>query len=386
MDPLAGLSVETFLKDYWQKKPLLIRKGLSGVDRLVEPNELAGLALEETVESRIIIEHSPTDWELKHGPFQDTAFQDLPQTHWTLLIQALDHHVPEVADLLDYFNFLPSWRVDDIMASYAAPGGSVGPHYDYYDVFLVQAQGQRHWQIGQQCDDNTPLLPNPDVRILSQFECQQEYTLNPGDILYLPPGVAHHGVAVGNCMTLSVGFRADTEQELLSEYCHFLEQQIDSSRRYQDPELQTQTNPGWISDKAVDRISAILQRQVNDKSSVKHWLGEFLSQTKYLDEPAPPQTLFTEQEIKILLAQPGHFRRDEASRFLYTGDAHRPSQFFVNGTRVPFGDTARPLILHLCEQRQYPSSQLTQLTQTPEEHQLLAHLLNIGALYLPDAD
>lgn len=386
MDPLAGLSIGTFLKEYWQKKPLLIREGLSGVDDLIEPDELAGLALEDAVESRIMVERSPTNWEVLRGPFQEDTFKNLPQTHWTLLIQALDHHIPAVADILDFFDFLPSWRVDDIMASYAPPGGSVGPHYDYYDVFLVQAQGQRHWQIGQLCDDTTPLLDNPDVRILSQFECCEEYTLNPGDILYLPPGVAHHGVAVDNCMTLSVGFRADTEQELLSEYCHFLEQKLDGSLRYQDPELEPQTNPGWISEPAIDRVSHILQKQVSDRDNIRQWLGEYLSQTKYLDDPKPPQSIYTENDVQDLLAQQQPMRRDESSRFLYTGQAHQPSQFFVNGSALPAQESAIPLILYLCGQRQFPSSELAQLAKNPRELQLLAHLLNTGALYLPDDD
>ena len=384
IDVLAGLSVDVFLDEYWQKKPLLIRNALPGVETLLEPEELAGLALEEAVESRLILERSPVDWELRHGPFDEKTFKNLPKTHWSLLIQALEHNIPAVADLLDHFNFIPSWRIDDIMASYAPTGGSVGPHYDYYDVFLIQAHGQRRWQIGDQCDDDTPIVPNLPLKILLQFEARQEHILYPGDMLYLPPGQAHHGVAVNDCMTFSVGFRAATEQELLSEFSHFLTQQGSTERRFQDGNLKPQSNPGWLSDNAIDRFSQILTQLVSNRENVETWLGEFLSQTKYLHSPEPPEGEYTEFEVQDLLAQQLSMRREESSRFIFTGEARHPTQFFVNGHQIPVAPLTPPLICYLCKVRHYDPSNLSLLCESPANLRLLVQLLNMGVLYFED--
>ena len=209
---LGGRSAELFLSEYWQRQPMLVRGAFVDIENIIEPEELAGFSLDDTVESRIILERSPVDWELRHGPFNQKTFKNLPKTHWTLLVQALDHQVPAISDLLEAFNFIPNWRIDDVMASFAPKGGSVGPHYDFYDVFLIQAHGQRRWQVGQTCTEETAIVPNLPVRILQEFQPEQEWVLNPGDMLYLPPGIAHYGVAENECITLSVGFRAPSEQ------------------------------------------------------------------------------------------------------------------------------------------------------------------------------
>ncbi len=167
---LGGISAREFLRDYWQKKPLLIRQAIPSFESPVSPDELAGLSLEEEVESRMVIEHGDSPWELRRGPFGEDTYQDLPERNWTLLVQAVDQLVPEVADLIEHFRFLPNWRIDDVMISFAAPGGGVGPHYDNYDVFLLQAQGQRRWRVGQMCDSDSPLLPHADLRILADFQ------------------------------------------------------------------------------------------------------------------------------------------------------------------------------------------------------------------------
>ena len=189
LDVLGGISAEHFLKEYWQKKPLLIRQAFPGFLCPVSPDELAGLALEESVESRLIQEQQgEAHWVLENGPFEESRFGQLPATHWTLLIQQLDAWHEEINALKQHFSFIPNWRIDDIMASYAPQGGSVGPHYDQYDVFLLQAHGHRHWQIGQMCDEHSPQLEGTPLRILKAFEAQADWVLAPGDMLYLPPG------------------------------------------------------------------------------------------------------------------------------------------------------------------------------------------------------
>ena len=202
---LGTLSEERFLSDYWQQKPLLIRGAWPNFQAPIDADELAGLALEDEVESRLII---GSDYAVEQGPFAEERFASLPAREWTLLVQAVDLWVPEVAEMLRRFSFLPRWRIDDIMVSYATDGGGVGPHFDDYDVFLLQGSGQRRWQIGDYCDANSALSEHSQLKILDAFDAQQDWLLNPGDMLYLPPRLAHCGVAVGECCTYSVGFRA----------------------------------------------------------------------------------------------------------------------------------------------------------------------------------
>ena len=240
---LGGITAREFLRDYWQKKPLLIRQAIPDFESPIDADELAGLALEEEVESRLVIEHGERPWELRRGPFAEDAFGALPEREWTLLVQAVDQFVPEVAELLEQFRFLPSWRIDDVMISFAAPGGSVGPHFDNYDVFLLQAQGKRNWKIGQMCNSESPLLQHADLRILAEFEESAEWVLEPGDMLYLPPRLAHFGIAEDDCMTYSVGFRAPSAAEVLTHFTDFLAQYLTDEERYTDADAQPVSDP-----------------------------------------------------------------------------------------------------------------------------------------------
>ena len=199
---LGQTSASEFLQQYWQKRPLLIRDALPEYESPISQDELAGLSLETEVASRIV-EESGADgpWSVQHGPFEEDDFQDMPEKDWTLLVQGVDLWVPEVKELLKRFDFLPAWRLDDIMISYACEGGSVGPHFDQYDVFLLQVEGQRCWQVGEECGAGTPLLEGAELQIIEDFQPVQEWVLNPGDMLYLPPGVGHWGVAESECLT-----------------------------------------------------------------------------------------------------------------------------------------------------------------------------------------
>lgn len=202
------LDLEIFLNEYWQKKPFLIRNPWGAWSNPLEPAELAGLACEESVEARIVTQRNGR-WAVEHGPFTEARFGQPDAGPWTLLVQAVDHHVPDVAALIDPFRFMPNWRIDDVMVSYATDGGGVGPHFDQYDVFLIQGAGQRRWRVGGSCDQATALLPHDDLGLMEEFEATDEWTLNPGDILYVPPRIAHEGTAIGDdCMTYSIGFRA----------------------------------------------------------------------------------------------------------------------------------------------------------------------------------
>ena len=278
---LGGITAREFLRDYWQKKPLLIRQAIPDFESPIDADELAGLALEEEVESRLVIEHGERPWELRRGPFAEDAFSTLPEREWTLLVQAVDQFVPEVAELLEQFRFLPSWRIDDVMISFAAPGGSVGPHFDNYDVFLLRAQGKRNWKIGQMCSSESPLLQHADLRILAEFEESAEWVLEPGDMLYLPPRLAHFGIAEDDCMTYSVGFRAPSAAEVLTHFTDFLAQYLTDEERYTDADAQPVSDPHQIQSDALDRLKSLLAEHMSDERMLLTWFGQFMTEPRY---------------------------------------------------------------------------------------------------------
>ncbi len=286
---LGGISAREFLRDYWQKKPLLIRQAIPSFESPISPDELAGLSLEDEVESRLVIEHGDSPWELRRGPFGDDTYQNLPERDWTLLVQAVDQLVPEVAELIEHFRFLPNWRIDDVMVSFAAPGGGVGPHFDNYDVFLLQAHGQRRWRIGQVCDGESPILPHAELRILSEFHQTEEWVLEPGDMLYLPPKLAHYGTAEDACMTYSLGFRAPSAAEVLTHFTDFLAQFLPDEERYSDADLTPAEDPYQIQSDALDRLRAMLTEHMGDERLLLTWFGQFMTEPRYPERVAGPE-------------------------------------------------------------------------------------------------
>lgn len=424
-DFLGGLTPETFLRDYWQKKPLLVRNAFPDIASLLGPDELAGLALESSaaefeddvledkdeveeelddgyefensgVESRIIRskvdDNGNTRWTLDHGPFTEAQLKALPDKDWTLLVQAVDMYQQDVASLLDVFSFIPRWRMDDVMISLAAPGGSVGPHYDRYDVFLIQGIGQRHWQIGQQCSAESPLIKHPDLRILTDMDIEQEWTLNPGDMLYLPPLVAHHGVAIDNCMTYSVGFRAPGIEDLFDKLTHHVTDKYQHDGRYTDPELSPQKNSGWLSDQAVAKVQALMMARIQDSNQLRDWLAQVVTEPKYAvdyeDMDADEQAELSPKALLQLLAQDPALLRDEYSRYVYTGQENQAEKFYINGNEIPLPDKnlkeAQQLVIYLCNNRYYHSETL----RTYFKHQALCEwfisLLQKGYFYIQE--
>jgi len=273
-----GMTTDQFLAEYWQKKPLLIPAAIPNFKPPIDGNELAGMSLEQEVESRLVI---GPDWSVEHGPFDVDRFKLLPESDWTLLIQAVDLWVPEVAELLNYFDFLPSWRVDDIMVSYAEDGGNVGPHFDHYDVFLLQGEGKRRWQIGGECNEDDLAESTDRLKLLNKFTVFDEWVLNPGDILYLPPKIAHHGIAQGACTTFSVGFRAPAATEMLDDLATELLSRDIKATHLADPPLTSNRANQPISSDYIEKIRSLLLETLDDDQLLGEWFAQFMSQPKY---------------------------------------------------------------------------------------------------------
>ncbi|PJK08106.1 transcriptional regulator [Lysobacteraceae bacterium NML120232] len=286
---LLGMSAEAFLRDYWQKKPLLIRNAFPAFQSPLQPEDLAGLACEEGSLARIVRHDWQADtWQVENGPFPEEKFPDMPHQNWTLLVQDVDKWDADVAALLTHFDFLPRWRIDDIMISFAAPGGSVGAHIDQYDVFLLQAQGHRRWQIDTRANPDETWRDDVPLRLLKNFNPNQDWVLAPGDMLYLPPGVPHHGVAEDACLTISVGLRAPSSAELLDHYAQTLAFDADERIRYADPDLAKPQDPNEIDDAALDRALAALARlQLHERDQLGEWFGRFISAYRVAEGQAP---------------------------------------------------------------------------------------------------
>lgn len=343
---LGGITVEVFLREYWQKKPLLIRQAIPGFQGLLSPEELAGLACEEGVQSRLI-EQRGSEWALEHGPIDEDRFGELPEKNWTLLLQELNHHLPEATELLQRFDFIPYARLDDLMVSYAPDGGGVGPHFDSYDVFLLQGQGKRLWRISQQ--QNLALVEGVPLRILKHFETEQEFVLEAGDMLYLPPHVAHWGIAVGDCMTYSIGFRAPSTQELATQFLVYLQDRINISGMYADPDLTLQQHPAEIGQAMTARVAAMLAQISWQESDIADFLAQYLSEPKSHVVFEPPRAMSLVAFHKKLQKQ--GVALDGKSQLLFHG-----ARFFINGEMIEARSAELAVLQQLANRRRLPAA------------------------------
>ena len=312
-----GMPVEKFLATYWQKRPLLIR-GMLGADFAspITPNDLAGLACEPYSLARLVTHDAKLDrWALECGPFEESRFAKVPKTHWTLLVQDVDKWDRDVAALLEHVAFLPRWRVDDIMISYAVEGGGVGAHIDQYDVFLIQGLGQRRWKID--VDPNAPKDFRPDVELkqLQQFTPSHDWVLSPGDVLYLPPGVPHDGVALDECMTLSIGMRAPSEAELLVELSDQVAETLDEADRYSDPELQARNDVFAVDASDVGRVRRALSRFLQlDDDALGREFARFITRYRNAQTPAPRPRALTAAQFDARIAKGAALARHPFAR------------------------------------------------------------------------
>jgi len=374
----SGFDSAAFLRETWQQRPLLIRNPWNEWRNPIEPDELAGLACEEYVESRLIT-RTREAWTLEHGPLPESRFGRLGRLPWTLLVQAVDHHVPDVAVLLEAFRFMPNWRLDDVMVSYAVDGGGVGPHFDNYDVFLVQGLGRRRWRVGEVCDRDTPLLPHDDLRLLARFEPAGEWILEPGDILYVPPRLAHDGVALGDgCMTYSIGFRAPARAELIAGWCESLVAGLDDDDRYADPNPPAQGNPGEILPRALADLHALVTEKLLDREAFADWFGRYCTAPKDSEVDWRPDEPVGIAELRLLLAADVPLRRNPACRFSFIRKAPDRLSLFVNGDCFDAGGEAARFAERLCARAVVSVG--VEAAGSPAALELIARLLNQGAV------
>jgi len=378
---LGGLTAAEFLRDYWQKKPLLVRNAFPELAYRLSPEDLMELAQEESAESRIILEKGKTAWELRKGPFTSKQLKQLPKTHWTLLVQAVDHYLPELADYLDHFSFIPNWRIDDIMLSFAPEGGSVGPHFDQYDVFLIQGIGNRHWQLGQHCDESTPRLEGTPLRILANLDVNFDEVLNPGDLLYVPPGLAHYGVAQNDCTTYSIGFRAPALAHLLERVVDEVLERTGSSKLFADVGRSSTTFSAALDDQDIDALRTQLMSLLEDRDALRAALAPLLSEPKY-DDYEPQGAELSLADIREELAEGALLRRDPASRHLYTQEDGKPDALYINGQDVDFPEALTDFVQLLADHRHLDANALSPWLADDDAMIWLADQLAMGYWFL----
>lgn len=368
---LNQLTPAQFLAEYWQKKPLLIRQAIPNFSGLLDPNDLAGLACEDQVQSRLV-QFNKGQWQVTHGPMTEKTFSRLPEKNWTLLVQGVNNYLPEAADLLGQFSFIPHARLDDLMVSYAPDGGGVGPHLDSYDVFLLQGSGKRHWKISAQTDFT--LIEDAPLRILKNFETEQEWVLEAGDMLYLPPQIAHWGVAVGDdCTTYSIGFRAPKAQELAHEFMHFMQDQIQLEGIYQDPDLTLQAHPAEISSQMVSKVGQTLNAITWNEALVGRFLGHYLTDPKPHIVFEPPRKLSLKVFSQRLSQTTLHLAL--ASQMLFWQEL-----FYLNGDVLTVSTVLTPHLTTLADQRYLDCNtlsveQLSELATALHEAYLAGYVL-----------
>ncbi|NNK03691.1 MAG: cupin domain-containing protein [Xanthomonadales bacterium] len=372
--PLGNLSVEQFLNRYWQKEPCLIRRAFDDFEPLLDGNDLAGLACEEMVESRLVRgSMEKSDWTVGYGPFDDSVFSSLGEENWTLLVQDVEKHYAPLQALMAEFSFIPNWRLDDLMISFAATGGSVGPHTDQYDVFLLQAEGRRRWQIASSFEPE--LLRDCPLNVLQRFTPEQEWVLEPGDMLYLPPNVAHHGIALEPGMTWSIGSRAPSGADLLQGLGEWLSFSADEGGRYSDPDLRPAKRAGEMDAEALRKLRQLMLARIDESDNVDSFLAAFMSRFRLAHEPAPPPKPIRSKDLHAAIQNGAQLLCNPWTRLTWI-NTPQGARLFAAGQAF---DCSTSLAEILC-QRDQPAIEVAMLDKPTLD--TLTKLINKGHMLL----
>ncbi|MCX5467116.1 cupin domain-containing protein [Acinetobacter nematophilus] len=378
LDVLGGITAEQFLTEYWQKKPLLVRNALPEIAEILVPDDVMELALDENITARLIKQKDkdPNQWSVKTSPLIKGDFQKMPKL-WTLLVQAVDHYSFDLAELWKKFPFIPQWRRDDIMVSYAQKGGSVGQHFDFYDVFLVQGYGHRRWQLGQMCDAETEFVEGQPLKLLSNIEINFDEVLAPGDLLYVPPGLAHYGVAEDDCLTYSFGFRMPNIADMMDRVSDkFVEDQ--QLRNPLLDILRNKQNPiGQVTQAELDYLKAELLAKLNNSEVLEDAIMSLMAEPKY-PENIPEADAIGTGDLEEVLEQGYLLQIEPASRLIYL-EQNNQLLFWANGESMCISNQFTPYL------KQIADGQTVSLNHELAEQEILediAGLLNESILML----
>jgi len=360
---LHDLSLERFLAEFWQKKPLLIKNGFANFIDPISPDELAGLAGEEEIESRIV-SNAGGNWQLETGPFED--FSQFGETNWTLLVQAVDHWHPESAQLIEPFRFIPNWRIDDLMISFSTPGAGVGPHLDQYDVFIIQGMGKRHWRVGMPDASLTQHCPHPRLLQVSPFVDCIDVITEPGDILYIPPGCPHDGISVDASLSYSVGFRAPAQKDLVTGLADYLIENEINGIRYTDPDRKASKAVGEITSQDLTEVQQLLQQVVSNPELLARYFGSYITHAKHELDATEPDPHYQADEIAEYLQEGSVLARLGGLRCCYIQpSAQDDILLFINGHTMTVPATELSTVKQLCEQVQLDQATAASFAEDP---------------------
>ena len=371
---LGNLSPQQFLQEYWQQKPLLIRQAFPEITTPFSAEELAGLAC-EVDSARIIIEKTNPAWQLHSSPFTEEDFLNLPESHWTLLVNDLEQYYPELRALTTQFNFIPSWRMDDLMVSYAPDQGSVGPHTDEYDVFLIQAYGKRHWSLDNNANPQH-ILANCDLCILQDFNTTEDWVLEAGDMLYLPPQLAHYGIAQGECMTYSVGFRAPNQQDLLESYLGELAENPTLKTRFSDAKRSLPSHPAELIANDITTMKALLFDALKQNDDfITQWVGKYLTEVR--------QENINTSETNQYYKQGINYCKSPAARLAWSEQQNK-IQLYHAGNCTSYSKDLLPAIQYLSGNYAYSEKELAFWIEDSRFLELFNSLMASGVIELDE--
>ena len=382
LEVLGGITAEQFLAEYWQKKPLLVRNAIPEIAGLLEPTDVMELALDENVSARLIKQkdRDPNQWNVKSSPLLKADFQKMPKL-WTLLVQAVDHYSFDLAELWKKFPFIPQWRREDIMVSYAPQGGSVGKHFDFYDVFLVQGYGHRRWQLGQMCNADTEFVAGQPLRLLPEMDINFDEVLAPGDLLYVPPGLAHYGVAEDDCLTYSFGFRMPNVTDMMDRVSDKFSENSALKNPLLDIIRDQQSAIGQVTGNELEYLKTKLFEHLQNSNILEDAIMSLMSEPKYLDNIPEAEEIGT-GDLEAVLEQGYQLLMEPASRLLYT-EQDGQLLFWANGEAVCISEASASHLKRLAD------GELIVLDENLADNDILediAHLLNESIVMLAPTD
>ncbi|WP_428776058.1 JmjC domain-containing protein [Vibrio sp.] len=374
-----NFDLDEFLRGHWHQKPAVIRQGFIDFQDPISADELAGLALEPEIDSRLVTNDNGK-WQAKHGPFEEAELTQLAESHWQLIIQAANHWYEPLADLLQPFSSLPQWLLDDVMVCYSAPSGGVGPHIDQYDVFIIQGQGQRRWRIGaKDTGQYQEKLAGDALKQIEGFDAEIDVVLNPGDILYIPPGFPHEGQSLTGSLSYSIGYRSPKQVELVSHFADHLINHDLGDIHWHRPGWPAQSHNGQINLEAQQQLTDMLLAQFSNQPTINAAIGSLLSQPRHQLNLLPMEPALSPDELVAELDVGAQLIKTAGLKSLYF--EAEPYVVYINGERYDLGSDNQKLVEALCNQQQLT---LSDLMANDTAYKTMAELVNKGYWYLSE--